>query len=312
MFTVIIPLYNKSGHILKCVHSVLSQTYSQFELIIVNDGSTDDSLNEIEQIKDERVRVFSQQNKGVSSARNNGVKEARYNHVAFIDADDWWDPHFLEEMKGLIEKYPDADMYGSNFYIVKNEINHSSTVGVDKDFKDGYIDYCEVYAKTFCVPINCSFVVVPKSIFQTEHGFKSELKYGEDFDLWIRIALKYKVAYLNKFLAYSNQDIHSSNRALGKNKLYTKEAYFIFNLSYLDSYEAQNKQLKKLLDGLRVRSLLRYYLSKTYVDEVKALLLKVNFNQQPMYYRLIYSIPLPIVKLYFTFIRIGSKIKNSL
>ena len=95
------PLYNKQDYILKCVSSILSQTYSQFELIVINDGSTDNSLSEIDKLTDQRLRIISQANAGVSTARNNGVKEARYDYIAFIDADDWWDKNFLEEMKGV-------------------------------------------------------------------------------------------------------------------------------------------------------------------------------------------------------------------
>lgn len=312
MFTVIVPLYNKADHILKCVQSILAQTYPQFELIIVNDGSTDNSLQLLNELKDDRIKIISQQNAGVSTARNNGAKEAKYGYLAFLDADDWWDPHFLEEMKGLIEKYPDAGLYGSNFYLVKNSISHPSTVGLDKEFKAGYIDYFQTYANTFCVPINCSFVVLPKSIFDAAHGFKSHLKYGEDFDLWLRIALTHKVAYINKALAYSNQDVVSHNRALGGNKLYNKDEYFIFNLGYSEPYETKNEQLKRLMDGLRVRSLLRYYLSKKYVQEVRELLSKVNFNLQPMFFRLVYNIPLPVVKSYFAVMNWAAGVKKKI
>lgn len=312
MFTVIVPLYNKQDYILKCVNSILSQTYTQFELIIVNDGSTDNSLSIVNNLKDGRLRIISQSNLGVSTARNNGAKEAKYNYIAFIDADDWWDKHFLEEMKMLIEQCPGAGMYGSNFYIVKNGVINASMVGVGANFKKGYIDYINVYANNFCAPINCSFVILSKAVFLAEHGFNLQLKFGEDFDLWIRIALKYQVAYLNKALAYSNQDAHAESRALGINKFYPKESHYLFGLSYLESYEKQNKQLKKLIDGLRVRSLIRYYLNKKYVNEVKQLLSKVNFTDQPIYYRLVYSLPLPVIKIYFAMMHFGSAMKRKI
>ena len=186
-FVVIIPLYNKSAYIAKAIESVLNQSFGDFELIIINDGSTDDGSEKVKQFSDTRIRLINQPNAGVSAARNYGVDKAKYEYIAFLDADDWWHPNFLEEMKRLIEKYRDAALYGSNFFIVKNGINYSSTVGLDKTFKEGYIDYCEVYASTFCVPINCSFVVVSKKVFLEEHGFKTQLAFGEDFDLWIRI-----------------------------------------------------------------------------------------------------------------------------
>jgi glycosyltransferase involved in cell wall biosynthesis len=312
MFSIVIPLYNKADYILKAVNSALTQTFKDFEIIVVNDGSTDDSVYKIENFKDARLKIINQENAGVSTARNNGVKEANFDYVAFLDADDWWNVHFLEEMKLLIGKYPAAGIYGCNYYYVKNRKHRLEDKGLEKDFTAGYIDYFKVYAKTFCAPFNCSFVIVDKAAFNAVGGFKSQLKFGEDFDLWIRIALKHKVAYLNKPLAYSNQDVENENRALGINKLYDKDSYYIFNLSYLGIEETKNKDLKNLLDGLRVRSLLRYYLNKTYRKEVNDLLSKVDFNKQPLYFRLVYKLPVPIVKLYFAMKSMGSIIKQSI
>jgi glycosyltransferase involved in cell wall biosynthesis len=165
MFSVVIPIYNKSEYIEKCLQSVLNQSCQDFELIIVNDGSTDESLlyinnvikrkyredcekkskfrkketctNEFQQNDKEKkinepqcshyneypkIKIISQANMGVSVARNVGVKAAKYKYIAFLDADDWWNFTFLENMKELIEKYPDAGLYGCNYFIVKNRI----------------------------------------------------------------------------------------------------------------------------------------------------------------------------------------------
>jgi glycosyltransferase involved in cell wall biosynthesis len=299
MFSVIIPLFNKSEYIEKTIKSVLDQSFRDFELIVVNDESTDGGEKKIENFPDERIILVQQSRSGVSVARNKGVERARHNYIAFLDADDWWDPNFLAQMKVLIDRYPHAGLYGSNFYLVKNGVAKSSTVGLESNFKDGIINYYQVYSNTFCVPINCSFVVLPKKVFVEQGGFNSQLRYGEDFELWARIALKYEVAYLNEKLAYSNQDVTSHTRALGSNKLYEKNQNFIFNLKSIEQYESKSKSLKKLLDGLRVRSLLRYHLTEKYSEEVKEQLLKVDFSEQPLFFRLIYSVPLPLIKIYF-------------
>lgn len=312
MFSIIIPLYNKAYYIDKSIISVLNQTFTEFELIVVNDGSTDDSLDRIGHFKDARLKIINQQNAGVSIARNNGVKRAEYDYVAFLDADDWWDEHFLEEMKLLIENYPEAGIYGCNYYYVKNGKSRLADKGLEKGFTAGYINYFKVYAKTFCVPFNCSFVIVDKDAFNTFGGFNPALKFGEDIDLWIRLALKYKVSYLNKPLAYSNQDVETNNRALGIKKLYNKESFYIFNLSYLENEEKKNKDIKRLLNGLRVRALLRYYLRSKYIKEVNEQLSKVDFNKQPIFFRLVYSLPLPIVNFYFAMKSMGSIIKQSI
>ena len=150
MFSVIIPLYNKAPYVEKAIRSVLNQTFKEFELIVVDDGSTDDSLSVAKNclLQTINYKLIEQHNQGVSTARNNGVKQAKYPYICFLDADDWWSPTFLEEMKALIDEFPDAGIYGSSYYIVKNGRQRVAPIGVDNDFSKGLIDYFRVYAKT--------------------------------------------------------------------------------------------------------------------------------------------------------------------
>ena len=311
MFSIVIPLYNKAKYIPKAIQSILGQTLQDFEIIIIDDGSTDESIQVVKTINDQRINLISQPNSGVSAARNKGVELAKHEYIAFLDADDWWERSFLEEMYQLISNYPDAALYASNYFIVKNQLNHPTQIGVSKDFQQGYIDYVITYAKTFWVPINCSFVVVKKDVFSKIGGFKPHLKFGEDFDLWVRLALKYKVAYINKPLAYSNQDADPTNRALVTTKNWKKEEHVIFNLEYLQQEKSQ-KDLKYLLDGLRLRLLFDFYLNGFYQTEVKQILQKVDFAEHPFLYRFIYQWPKPIVLLYFWVKNYGSMIKQYL
>ena len=197
MFTVIIPLYNKAPYIEKAIRSVAAQTFQEFELIIIDDGSTDDSFSVAQRALSSLTPplggwgVATQQNKGVSITRNNGVKIAKYDYIAFLDADDWWESDFLEEMKRLVNEYPDTGIYGSSYYIVKRGQKRIAPIGIDTGFEKGYINYCKVYAKTLCMPLTSISVIIPKSIFELENGFNPFLKLGEDFDLWLRIAMKY-------------------------------------------------------------------------------------------------------------------------
>lgn len=313
MFSVIIPLHNKSNYIEKCILSVLNQTLQDFEVIVVDDGSTDSSLQRIQKLKEPERKILSiipQNNSGVSSARNNGVKDAKYDYLAFLDADDWWDKHFLEEMKILIEKCPEAALLGCNYYYVKNGKNRLDDKGLPSDFDFGYIDYISLYSSKFIVPFNCSFVVVRKDVFVSEGGFNPDLKFGEDFDLWLRLALKYKVAYKNKPLAFSNQDAEILNRAVGSKKVYNPSENVIFNLRHFEEPESEQPRLRTLLDGLRVRALINYYLQNLFPDRVNQELNKVDFSHQPFYFRFIYHWPKHIVKMYFQAILVGSKIKK--
>lgn len=312
MFSVIIPLYNKASYIEKAIESVLKQTMPDFELIIVNDGSTDDSVGKLTRFSDTRLKLISQENAGVSTARNNGAEQAQFDYIAFLDADDWWHEHFLEEMKALITQFPEAGLYGSNYFIVKNSTNKPAQVGLDPDFKAGYIDYFAVYARTFWVPINCSFVIVRKSAFVEVEGLRPALKFGEDLDLWIRVALKHRVGYVNKFLAYSNQDAETANRALGATRCWRTTEHVIFNLGFLAEPEKDNPTLKFLLDGLRVRSLVDYYLNAWYPEDVRAVLDQVDFDSHPRIYRFIYQWPLPLVIAYYRIKQVGSLVKQTM
>ncbi|GAB3961682.1 glycosyltransferase family 2 protein [Spirosoma harenae] len=310
MFSIVIPLYNKVHYINKAIASVFAQTFQDFELLIINDGSTDDSLKVASKYVDSRLSIINQPNSGVSTARNNGAKLAKYDFVAFLDADDWWHKDFLQEMHNLIIQCPEAGLYSSSYYVVKNKQERGACIGVDENFETGYIDYFDVYARTFWVPINCSFVVVKKTVFDKEHGFKPTIKFGEDFDLWVRIALKNKIAYVNKRLAYSNQDVDLHNRALNSNRLWRKEEHIIFNIGYLEKQE--NITLKSLLDGLRVRSLMAYHLQGKYTDDVNRILKLINWDTQPFLYRFIYTWPTILVKIYFALKLLGSTAKTFL
>ena len=120
-FSVIMPLYNKAPYVRKAVESVVGQTYVDWEMIIVDDCSTDGSAAIVEQFTDPRIRIVRlERNGGVGAARNRGVVESSTPLICFLDADDWWEPTFLEEIEGLIERYPNAGIYGTGYYIVKN------------------------------------------------------------------------------------------------------------------------------------------------------------------------------------------------
>lgn len=297
-FSVIIPLYNKAPYVEKAIYSVLTQTYQEFELIVVNDGSTDSSLEKVQEFKNSQIQIVSQENSGVSIARNNGVKIARGKYITFLDADDWWAPTFLEEMKALIEEFPDAGIYGSSYYIVKNGKERIAPIGVDEAFTQGKINYYSVYAKTLCMPLWTGAVCIPRTVFDEQNGFKPQLKLGEDFDLWVRIAIKYAVVLLNKPLAYYNQDVEQELRGVVFEKIYPPETHFIFNLDYLLEYE--NPDLKKMLDSIRIYTLFRYRLQNKYIEEYRKEMNKVDFNGQPCSTYLQYKLPIGLLKCYYT------------
>jgi glycosyltransferase involved in cell wall biosynthesis len=310
LFSVIIPLYNKAAYVEKAIQSVFSQTFREFELIVVNDGSLDNSLEVVCncQLSIVNYQLIDQPNQGVSVARNNGVKAAKYDYIAFLDADDWWEPTYLEEMKTLIDGFPEAGIYGCGYYKVKNRRSIRANIGVEPGFERGLINYCRVYAKTMYMPLWTGTTVIKRTVFESEGGFKPALKLGEDFDLWIRVALKYPVAFLNKSLAYYNQDVEEVSRGVVQNKIYIPETHFIFNLDYLSESESANSDLKKLLDLLRVYTLERYRLQQAYSVFYKKEIGKVNFNHQPLGVRLFYFLPVSVLLIWYEFKKILGKI----
>ena len=301
MFSIIIPLYNKATYIEKTIQSVLAQTYQEFEIIVIDDGSMDESFVIAQKVLSYLSPllggwgVFQQQNQGVSTARNNGVKLAKYDYIAFLDADDTWEPSYLEEMKCLIETYPEAGIYGSAYYIVKNGRKRIAPIGVDSSFESGIINYFQVYAKTVCMPLWTGATIIRKSIFESEKGFKSTLKLGEDFDLWIRIAMKYPVAFLNKQLANYNQDVELANRAIGE-KLYLPEEHMLFT----DYWELnENSEFRYLFERLALYGLLPYYLAGKNKKEVQRILNSINWKRHGFKYRLKYILLPKKVILYW-------------
>ncbi len=316
-FSVIIPLYNKAPYVAKAIESVLAQTYQDFELIVVDDGSTDDSKAIIRQLQitklqsldeSERFLLLEQQNQGVSTARNNGVLHAQGEYVCFLDADDWWDEHFLEEINKAIVEYPNAGIYGTNYWYVKNNRQRVSV----KQTETGYIDYIKTYLKQIelggGMPLTSISVCIAKSIFNAQNGFRIHLNLGEDFDLWLRIALTNKVVFIDKPLAYYNQNIDVHNRAVGK--LHKPETNEVFNYDYFAKYEANNADLKLLLDKKRVSGLFQYYLLEQYCELAKRELAKVAWSNLPKSALKIYKTPIWQLKLHYRFMKFASRIKQ--
>jgi len=231
--TVVIPLYNKEKTILRTLNSVLNQSEQNFKLIVVNDGSTDNSASIVESIDlDERLILINQKNTGESSARNRGVKEADTELVAFLDADDEWKPEFLEAILELASRYPDADVYGAS-YFVQNENGETSLSGCYSFFGDGWSgvisNYFDLIQTAF--PFNASSVAVRKKALENIGGFPEGVRYGGDVDVWFRLFLTSKFAFINKPLAVYHLD--AENRACVLYQDTLDEYYPVKNLNQL-------------------------------------------------------------------------------
>jgi glycosyltransferase involved in cell wall biosynthesis len=301
------PLFNKAPYVKKALESIISQSFTDFEIIVIDDGSKDGSSEIAEETLKHspvRSRLIRQENTGASTARNTGVKESSGDFICFLDADDWWAPTFLERMDWLINAYPEACIYGTNYYYVKNGRERVCVTTAET----GYINYCKVYGEKLEMPLTSISIALTRRVFDEFGGFKPTLRLGEDFDLWIRIALKHKVAFLNEPLAFYFQDSEKKWRAIGH--LHSPQEHMLWNLEYLEREEKNNPNYKKLVDKLRVYSLLPYYLSKQYREDAKHELAKVDWELQPTTITRQYKTPIFLLKSKQFLLKVGSHIKQ--
>lgn len=197
MISVVIPLYNKEQQIAETLRSVLAQTFTDFEIVIVDDGSTDMSVEEALSIRDPRIHLVRQKNAGVSAARNRGVEEARFDLVAFLDADDRWKPQYLQTQYELSQKYPQCDVFACNYELVHADGSIHPTIIRKLPFtgQDGLMDnYFEV-ASCSHPPICSISIMVRKTVLQHIGGFPIGIRSGEDLLTWAVLACQYKIAY---------------------------------------------------------------------------------------------------------------------
>lgn len=210
MISVIIPLYNKENEIAKAIGSVLNQSFSQFELLIVNDGSTDQSTLVAKTFTDQRIRFFDKINGGVSSARNLGIYEAKNDLIAFLDGDDWWHKDFLKTLFQLSQKYEDAGMWCGQ-YVQVNRKHELVSLNRFPVIYEGYFDlYKHLYA------VCSSSILIKKDVFYVCGYFDENLTHGEDTDMWIRTAFNFKICYCNQIISYYNIGGNPITKSIGK------------------------------------------------------------------------------------------------
>ena len=197
MISVVIPLYNKEQHIAKTLQSVFAQTYTDYEIVIVNDGSTDNSVAVVKAINDPRIRLINQANAGVSAARNRGIEEARGEFIALLDGDDIWRPDYLKTQFELTQKYPKCDVFATDYCFCNSKGVERATIirKLPVDGEDGILtNYFEV-ASCSHPPLWTSAVMVRKGAIEFVGGFPVGIKSGEDLITWARLAVNYQIAY---------------------------------------------------------------------------------------------------------------------
>ena len=271
--SVIIPLFNKEKDIVKTLNSVCKQTYNDFEIIIVDDGSTDLSVEKIKIINDNRISIFSKNNEGVSIARNFGVEKAKSNFVAFLDADDYWHPNHLEKLLFLIRTYPNNDWFATSYEKKRTNVLITPMVspifekgenwsGVVGDFFENSLIDCLAWTSSVCMKTD---------FFKSLNGFNSQTTHAEDIDLWIRAALLSPLVFSNEIT--SRHNLEASNRS--SKKLLKDRRYVDFNK--FNKEENKNSSLKKYLDLNRYSLAIIYKLDGD-IDSFNKLNVKIDPN----------------------------------
>jgi glycosyltransferase involved in cell wall biosynthesis len=199
-FSIVIPLYNKQEHIANTVLSVLHQTFTDFELLVINDGSTDESVTLVKMFTDYRLRLYHQKNAGVSAARNTGINRSRGQYIAFLDADDLWQPDYLAEMHKLIIKYPGCGLYSAAHTVLQTSRSfvEGATMpeGIVKDyFRNELMHHITRLSATIINPV----------ILKKIKGFPVGMISGEDSFFCASIARNFPVAYTPKPLVTYNK-----------------------------------------------------------------------------------------------------------
>jgi len=238
-FSIIIPVFNKEKFIQKTIESVLNQTFHDFELLLINDGSTDTSEQQIHKIKDERIRYFSQENKGVARTRNFGIENAKSDYICFLDADDFWFPNFLEVMHSYIQKLPGKDVFSCSYEIETGKRTYPAHYSVNCTNNYQIVNYFEASQNGSI--IWTSGVTIKKDVFDKVGAFDEKVKIGEDTDLWIRIGLEFPIVFICKTLARYVYDEKSISRSW----------HYIFEETSFLKYaeiEKTNPALKRFMD----------------------------------------------------------------
>jgi glycosyltransferase involved in cell wall biosynthesis len=282
-FSIIIPVYNKVRFIKETINSVLAQTFTDFELIIINDGSTDGSEKAITAFIDPRIKYFTQQNQGVSAARNLGISKASADYITFLDADDIWNLEFLEEMRQLIRDYPSEKVYSAAIEtesagrIIPAKYSLDITKGIQ------VVNYFTASLRETIICTSCA--VFHREVFETAGDFDKTLKSGEDTDLWIRIGLRYNVVFNPKILAryvYSEDSL-------------SKRTVSDIDLDKYSAAEPENKDLQNFLDLNRFSLAIKAKLSGEKARS-RALASRINLKHLSFKKQLLLKLPACILR----------------
>lgn len=269
--SVIIPTYNCEKYICEAIDSVLNQTFQDFEIIVVNDGSTDNTKDVLAKYNG-RIRYFYQENKGVSSARNMGIKEANGEYIAFLDSDDMWLKDKLKTQVKILDSR-------SEVTLVYGRAKRIDQHGIVLDIKPTYpaIDAEGLLEGN---RISTMTVMARKACFEEVGLFDKTIIVGEDTDMWIRIALRYKIVFLNEIQAIYR--FHGGNISNNMEEAYKGHIKILKKLFFQEVVNQFSKKNLKNLLSKEYYSLARIYFHKQMKYKLALKFALLSFRYNPM------------------------------
>ncbi len=252
MVSVIVPLYNKADHIAATLDSALAQTFGDYEIIVVDDGSTDAS-SAIAQGYGDRIRYIHQNNRGAGAARNRGLAEARGRYMAFLDADDTWRPEKLAEQVAFMEAHPEIMWCSANSSQDEGCRRHNGLfLPYDPQTDEQWTCFDDWFDENTRHWIQCtSVIMVRREVFAEVGDFDAAIPSGQDMDLWIRIALCYpRIGYSNKPLAHIHSRLPGCLSLSGKMKYESTLQYLRKHVTGPECAQPERESFRRLLRHL--------------------------------------------------------------
>lgn len=302
MISIVIPLYNKEHAVKETLKSVNLQTFTDYEVLIINDGSTDGSLNAISDFicriesaeERKKWRIINKDNGGVCSARNVGIKESQGEYIALLDGDDLWDRDYLQEQMRMVRDFPECGMWSINYAeTVNGNIGRKVPTGLPNGYRGVVNNYFEIVGRVSDLCCSSS-VLIRKEVFEKTGYFDERLRYAEDDDMWWRIIAEYKFAFYDKYMVFYRQD--AENRAL--NKYRTLSAFLACYPEKYAKYKQINPIFYQYIQRWCAIWLARYYFGvQKELQEAKNAAQRLDFSVIFPKYKYMFLTPYSIGRL---------------
>jgi len=312
--SVIIPTYNCAQYIGDAIKSVLDQSFKDYEIIIVDDGSTDDTKEMLNSfIADNIIQYIYQKNEGQSVARNNGILAARGEYIAFLDADDILLPESLQKREIVLSKHPEIAMVFSDYneqYITNTIYSRlkrdnfeglikDSTIRSNKKYSIISKSFIHKYFEFSISPVWTGTVMIRKALVKSIGLFKTDLRASEDTDYWLRIMEKYDIGYIDEALAvYSKRTNFNEEKYLFRTPI---------NLEVMSSFlkKGINKTVLRKKISQSAYALASYYVSSNQMTNARQFFL-MSLKYNPLHFR-------PLIYLGLSFLpkRVIASLKNA-